>query len=106
MTMGETFYVAISVYQAPEDVILDHLVDHRAWSKLAYDSGVMLFSGRQDPPLGGVLGFRARDRDEAEEFLSTDPFAVAGVAVYQVIACTPTGFPWRSAPFDQFVSRP
>jgi uncharacterized protein YciI len=104
VTVDEVYYVAISKYLAPPDVILDHLVEHRAWSKQAYDAGIMLFSGRQDPPEGGVLAFRAQDRAAAEAFVASDPFAIAGVADYTVIGFTPTHFPWRSPGFEAFAA--
>jgi uncharacterized protein YciI len=100
------FYVAVSEYLVSDDEVLDSLAEHRAWSKDAYDRGIMLFSGRQDPPVGGVLAFRAPTRAEAEEFLASDPFVEAGVSRYQMIACTPTHFPWRNQDFDAFVSGP
>lgn len=105
MAQGEMFYVAVSEYLVPPDGVLDHLAEHRAWSKDAYDRGLMLFSGRQDPPVGGVLGFRAGSQAAAEAFVATDPFVASGVSRYVVYGCTPTNFPWRSQDFDAFVQR-
>lgn len=102
----ELFYVAISEYLVSEDEVLDNLAEHRAWSKDAYDRGIMLFSGRQDPPVGGVLAFRAGSRGEADDFLASDPFVGAGVSRYQVFAFTPTHFPWRNRDFDAFSNGP
>jgi uncharacterized protein YciI len=104
MTNDEVYYVAVSQYQVPAEGVLDHLVEHRAWSKSAYDAGIMLFSGRQDPPVGGLLAFRADSREAAEAFIATDPFAIAGVATYTVIGFTPTHFPWRSPAFEAFAA--
>ncbi len=103
--MSESIYVALSEYVVGPDEILDHLVEHRAWSKAAYDAGIMLFSGRQNPPDGGVLCFRAASQEAAEAFVASDPFAIEGVAEYRVIGLTPTHFPWRSPEFDLFASR-
>ena len=100
--VDETFYVGLSEYLVPEDVVLDHLVEHRAWIKRAYDAGIMLVSGRQEPPVGGVLVFRAESRKAAEAFAESDPFALAGVSRYRVIGFTPTHLPWRSPAFDLF----
>lgn len=98
------FYVATSRYLVEPDVVMDSLVEHRAWAKASYDSGLLLFSGRQNPPVGGVLGFRAESMAEAEQFVSGDPFVVSGVARYEVIEVTPTPFPWRSGHFDAFLA--
>jgi len=102
--VDETYYLALSEYLVPAEVVLDHLVEHRAWIKSAYDAGIMLVSGRQEPPDGGVLVFRAESRQAAEAFAHSDPFAVAGVSRYRVIGFTPTHLPWRSAAFDSFAS--
>ncbi len=101
--MREDFFLAISDFLSTPEEVLDHLVDHRAWTKDATDSGKMLFTARQDPPTGAVLAFRAPSRAAAEEFVAQDPFAVAGVVKYEVIALTTAGLPWRSAAFDAFM---
>ncbi len=96
------FFIAVSRYLVDAAGVLDCLVEHRAWTKAAYDAGTMLLSGRQDPPTGGVLGFRAPDLAAAEAFVATDPFVINGVATYEVIAISPTPFPWRNREFDSF----
>ncbi len=103
--MDDLFYVAISEYLATEEVVLDHLAEHRAWSKDAYDRGILLFSGRQVPPVGGVLSFRASSQQDAEAFVASDPFVSAGVSRYTVVAFTPTHYPWRNDSFNAFVTR-
>lgn len=104
--MNEDFYLAVSEYLVSADAVLDNLVEHRAWTKKAYDEGTMLFTGRQNPPVGGVLGFRAASRQAAEEFVASDPFAAGGVVRYTLIAVTPTHAPWSSALFETFMSQP
>lgn len=99
-------FVATSEFHVSEDDALNQLVEHRAWSKAAYDAGIILFSGRQDPPSGGVIVFRSADRDTAERFIASDPFAQSGVAAYQVISVIPTSFPWRRQDFDAFLTAP
>lgn len=97
------FFLAVSSFSVEEHEVLDHLVEHRAWSKAAYDAGVIMFSGRQDPPVGGAIGFRASGHREADDFLKSDPYVIAGVASYELIAVQPTGFPWRREDFDSFM---
>ena len=103
--MDEVFFLAVSEYLVGPDEVLDNLVEHRAWSKAAYDAGIMLFSGRQDPPEGGILVFRAASREAAEAFIASDPFTTQGVARYQIYGFTPTQYPWRSKEFDAFASK-
>lgn len=99
-------FMAVSEFHVGEDEVLNHLVEHRAWSKSAYDAGIILFSGRQDPPLGGVIVFRSADRDAAEQFIASDPFTQCGVAVYKITTVVPTSFPWRRQDFDAFLTAP
>lgn len=101
---GWRFFIALSRYLVDSDVVMDHLVEHRAWAKGAYDAGLLLFSGRRNPPTGGTLGFRAEDLAQAERFVSGDPFVVNGIALYEVIEVTPTPFPWRNGHFDDFLA--
>ena len=102
--VDEVYYVAVSEYLVAPEVVLDHLVEHRAWIKVAYDAGTLLVSGRQEPPDGGVLVFRAESRQAAQAFAESDPFALAGVSRYRVIGFTPTHLPWRSPAFELFAS--
>jgi uncharacterized protein YciI len=106
MAINQFCYISVSEYLVPANQVLDHLADHRAWTKEAYDRGVMLFSGRQDPPVGGVLAFRAADLQAAEAFVASDPFVKAGVSRCNVIAFTPTPYPWRNESFNAFATRP
>lgn len=99
------FFIALSRYLVDSEAVMDHLVEHRAWAKSAYDAGLLLFSGRRNPPTGGTLGFRAESLAQAERFVSGDPFVASGVARYEVIEVTPTPFPWRNGLFDDFLAK-
>ena len=101
--MRDHLFLALTRYLVAEDVILEHLVEHRAWTKRAFDEGTMLFTGRQDPPTGGVMCFRAEDRQSAEDFVREDPFVQAALVEWSVVSITPTQFPWRSEALDQFL---
>ena len=102
----EHLFLALTKYLVSDAVILDHLVEHRAWTKKAFDDGIMLFTGRQDPPIGGVLCFRADDLQAAEQFVNDDPFVSAGLVEASIIAITPTSMPWRSEELDAFLGAP
>lgn len=102
--MDINLYLAVSTYLVDGDRVLGALVEHRAWSKTNYENGTLLFSGRQDPPVGGVLAFRAADRAAADAFVESDPFVREGIAEYQILAVTPTPAPWRSPGFELFAS--
>jgi uncharacterized protein YciI len=98
------FFVAVSEYLVPHEVVLDNLAEHRCWSKAGFDAGLLLVAGRQDPPVGGVLAFRALDREAAETFLASDPFVRNGVARYHLTRFAPNPLPWRSEAFEAFAT--
>ena len=103
MTKSGILYVAISEYLVPREEVMTHLDEHRAWVKAAYDDGVMLASGPQDPGPGGVLIYLARDVEDAERFITSDPLEVRGVVKYRVTGFQPTSDPWRSPAYDAFL---
>ena len=70
-------------YIAPLDQVDPHIEAHMAWVKAGYDSGMFLASGRKDPRTGGVILARG-ERKAIEAHVATDPFAIAGVATYDV----------------------
>ena len=63
---------------------------HRAWLDQHYRSGLFLVSGRQSPPIGGVLLARGESAQALEHLMQDDPFFKAGLVTYQIIAFTPS----------------
>jgi len=83
-------FVVILTYTKPLAEVDAHLQAHRAWLKSQYDAGVFVASGRQSPPVGGVILARGADRAALEKILAQDPFNSNGVAQYHVIQFTPS----------------
>jgi uncharacterized protein YciI len=81
--------VAILTYKAPLETVDLHRAAHIEWLRERYADGAMLASGRQTPPIGGVLLIRGT-RAQAETLLADDPFAVHDVADYALTEFTPT----------------
>lgn len=70
-------------YIVPLDQVDRHVEPHMAWVRQGYERGWFLASGRKDPRTGGVILARG-NRAEIEAFVATDPFAVEGVAQYEI----------------------
>ncbi len=70
-------------YTVPLDQVDRHVEPHMAWVKQGYERGWFLASGRKDPRTGGVIIAKG-NRAEIEAFVATDPFAVEGVAQYDI----------------------
>lgn len=71
-------------YIAPMDRVDALIEPHMAWVKKGYDDGFFIASGRKVPRTGGVILSRG-ERGAMEAFCATDPFAVHGVATYEII---------------------
>ncbi|ARN83687.1 YciI family protein [Methylocystis bryophila] len=58
------------------------LPEHHAYLQAGYDSGHFLFSGPQAPPDGGILVARAKNREELDALLASEPFVREGKMVF------------------------
>ena len=76
-------FILSLTYVAPLDQVDQHIEAHMAWVKDGYERGWFLASGRKQPRTGGVILARG-DRAELEAYTRADPFAVAGVATYEI----------------------
>jgi uncharacterized protein YciI len=83
-------FIVLLTYTAGIAEIDAQLDAHRAWLDARIADGRLLVAGRQVPRTGGAFLVRGTDRAEVEAWVRTDPFAVAGVADYQLIAFEPT----------------
>jgi uncharacterized protein YciI len=70
-------------YTAPLDVVEGHLEAHRAWLRDAVDRGLVVAAGRKSPRTGGIL-LSLADPAALEAAIAEDPFAVHGVAEFEV----------------------
>jgi uncharacterized protein YciI len=69
---------------------IDALLEpHRDYLARGYDAGVFLASGRKEPRTGGII-LATGDRASIEAVVRTDPFAVHGVATYEITEFLPT----------------
>jgi uncharacterized protein YciI len=75
--------VAILTYKVPLDVVDAHRPAHIDWLNDCLAQGTLLAAGRTNPPTGGVLMMKG-ERGALETLLKTDPFAVHGVADYDI----------------------
>ena len=87
--MSQNLHVILLTYTAPAEEVAKHTPEHRAWLDHHYRSGLFITSGRQDPPVGGVIIAAGKNPDELLDVMQDDPFHKAGVAEYKFIAFTP-----------------
>jgi uncharacterized protein YciI len=95
-------FAAVSTYLAPLGEVDRFRRAHHRWVEQLYRNGVVLVSGRREPPAGGVIVATADSEEAMVALLDSDPFVVAGVARYMVYAFSPADGPLRSPAFEQF----
>ncbi|WP_412740935.1 YciI family protein [Krasilnikovia sp. MM14-A1259] len=80
----------ISTYLAPLDEIDQARTDHLTFLDELSDSGVLVSSGRQDPPTGGVVLLDAASAEQARDLMANDPYVRRGLARYEPVGWQPT----------------
>jgi uncharacterized protein YciI len=76
-------FILSLTYIAPLDQVDIHIAPHMDWVAKAYESGTFLASGRKEPRTGGVI-LAQGERSQLDALVATDPFAIAGVARYEI----------------------
>lgn len=76
-------FVLSLTYKVPEAEVDTHLDAHVTWLQEGYRRGMFLASGRKVPRTGGMI-FARGSRDDVEAMAKLDPFAVYGVADYEI----------------------
>jgi uncharacterized protein YciI len=76
-------------YITPIEQADAHMADHMTWVKDGYDRGWFIASGRKIPRTGGIILARG-DRAEIEAYCATDPFAIHGIAEYEIVEMAAT----------------
>lgn len=82
-------FVIESTYLVPLERLDTLLAAHRAHLSPAFERGLLLASGPQEPRTGGMILARARDRAEIDALLAADPFQRAGFSRYRVVEFVP-----------------
>ena len=77
-------FIVSLTYNRPLTEVDLHLEAHVAYLQAQYAKGHFIFSGRKVPRTGGVIVAKVKTRDELEAILAKDPFAIAGIAEYEI----------------------
>ena len=90
--------IITSKYVKPLDVIDSLLADHRKFLDDQYKQSKFIFSGPQNPRVGGLILANV-GIDEARSIMNKDPFTIHGAAEYNFIEFTPGKYDERFACF-------
>lgn len=91
-------YLLLVHYRQPLERIDLLIPPHNAYLEKYYARGDFVMSGRRIPRTGGVILADVPSEEEVQRIIAEDPFVMAGVAQYEVIAFTPTKYAPRCAP--------
>lgn len=78
-------YALVLTYTKPLETVQQFTAAHREYLDRFVASGNLLVSGRQNPPVGGLVVASFASRAEVDAFIANDPFIVNGVASYAPI---------------------
>lgn len=83
-------YMVVLTYLSPIEEINRYLDAHRNWLAGHYREGRFLLSGPLTPRTGGLILARSESRETLDAMLACDPFAIQGLAAYEVKAVNPS----------------
>lgn len=87
-TMPNIFIIDIN-YTKPLAEIDKLVAEHRSYLDKFYASKHLIFSGRKNPPTGGIVVGMFADIKEAENFVSNDQFKIQNLAEYKITEFNP-----------------
>lgn len=82
-------YIILIRYTKPLDEVDRHRAAHKEFLAEGFARGLFIVSGRQEPPVGGVILAKEMPREALEAFLQQDGYARAGVAEYEILRFEP-----------------
>lgn len=85
-------YAIILTYTKPLEEMDALRPAHLAFLDEHYASGLFMASGRQNPPVGGVILARDIELEKLEAIMKQDPFYIEKAATHQIIAFNPNKF--------------
>lgn len=93
-------FVVIYAYAKPIEEVDALRSAHLSFLDKEYAAGHFVVSGRQNPPVGGVLISQLESREQLERIVRQDPYISNGAATYQIIEFSPAKY---AAGFEAFL---
>jgi uncharacterized protein YciI len=82
-------YLIEITYRVSVEKLGDHIQNHRNFLQKGYDEGLLLMSGPQVPPLGGLVIGRFSGLNEVHAFFERDPYQQLNLATYRILEFNP-----------------
>ena len=91
--------IVVLTYKKSIEEIESSLIEHSAFLDKYYEKKKIVFSGRRNPRIGGVIVINTTSKEEAETIIKEDPFYVRQLADYDFIEVLPTKYDARFSCF-------
>lgn len=85
-------FVIKLTYHKPLSVMDELRPAHLEFLDKYYAKNIFLISGRQNPPIGGVILAHNIEKEKLEEILKQDPFYQEQAAIFEVTEFVPSKF--------------
>ena len=82
-------FIVELTYTVPFDQLQESLPEHRTFLNAGYELGWVLYSGPQEPKLGGIIVARAPGKEDLQSYFAEDPLQKKGLAIYRFIEFNP-----------------
>lgn len=88
--MHTSLFVVILKYVVSLEEIDAHRPSHLNFLDHYYSQGIFIVSGRQVPTTGGIILAKCKTKQDLEQILKNDPFAINNLAEYTIYEFIPT----------------
>lgn len=85
-------FLVLTTYAKPIEEIEKFLPAHSAHLDNYYKSKKIIFSGRRNPRIGGIILFNVDSKNEVLAIIEKDPFKQNGCAEYEITEFFPTKY--------------
>lgn len=85
-------FVIKLTYTKPLEVVTNLRPAHLEFLDKYYAKNVFVASGRQNPPVGGIIIATHTSKEELEKIIKEDPFYIEKVAEYEITEFSPNKF--------------
>jgi uncharacterized protein YciI len=83
------YFIVEGIIKNQNPVDDNTMKEHMAYSQKAMDEGLILMAGLKTNMSGGIFIMKAESIEKVENYLSNEPFKLAGIQDYSVIEFSP-----------------
>ena len=86
------YFIIEGILKTQNPIDENTMQEHMAYSKKAMDEGLILMSGLKSNMSGGIFIMKAESIEKVQNYLSSEPFKLAGIQDYNITEFSPHYF--------------